>query len=80
MGIEQMRDFFFWCMVVNTVVYTVTALGVLALRDFVYGIQSRLFNLDDQTISTATHRYLATYKLLITFFNFTPWVVLLIIG
>jgi hypothetical protein len=80
MDIEQVRDFFFWCMVVNTVVYTITAIAVLALRDLVSGIQTRLFNLDEKTISTATHKYLATYKLLITVFNFTPWVALLIIG
>ena len=80
MDIEQVRAFFFWCMVINSVVYSITALAVLVLRDFVNGIQSKLFNLDEKEISLATHRYLATYKLLITVFNFTPWIALLIIG
>lgn len=80
MDIEQVRAFFFWCMVINSVVYTITVLALLLLRDFFNNLQSRLFNLDVKEISLATHRYLASYKLLITVFNFTPWIALLIIG
>ena len=63
---NQLQDFFFWCMVVNSGIYTFTAVAVSSL--------------DEGVILAAVHRYLATYKLFITAFNFTPWIALLIIS
>jgi len=39
-----------------------------------------LFSLDEQTVSKSLLRYLATYKLLITVFNFVPWIAIMIIN
>jgi hypothetical protein len=80
MDVGNLQDFFFWCMVINAVVYTVTAIAVIVLKDFVYSMQRKLLGVDDEMIAAATYRYLSTYKLLITVFNFTPWVALLIIN
>ena len=72
MEIEVIEKFFLWCLIVNTGIYAVTAITVLLLRD-------KLFGLDEKEVMRITQQYLASYKLLITIFNFTPWIAMLII-
>jgi len=79
MNLESLESFFLWCMLVNTGVYVLTAAASLVLHDFVYKIHKRLFNLDEKAVDKLMQAYLSNYKLLITFFNFTPWVAILII-
>lgn len=79
MNIELLQDFFFWCMLVNTGIYAFTAIAVLLLRDVICKIHKKMFDLDEQTILASMQHYLATYKLLITVFNFAPWIAILII-
>lgn len=79
MDIETAHQFFFWCMVVNTVIYGITGVAVLALRKYLCRIHKKMFGLDEETVCESMQKYLANYKLLITFFNFVPWIVLLII-
>ena len=79
MDIEILQGFFFWCMLVNIGIYAFTAIAVLVLRDFVCKIHKKLFGLDKETVSKSIQKYLATYKLLITVFNFVPWIAILII-
>jgi hypothetical protein len=79
MELETLGEFFFWCMVINTGIYAVTAVAVLVLRGFLCKIHKKMFGLDEETVNKSMQSYLANYKLLITFFNFVPWVVLLII-
>jgi len=79
MDIEQLQDFFFWCMVVNSGVYALTAVATTIFRDFICAINKKLLGLDEESSLRSMQRYLATYKLLITVFNFTPWIAILII-
>ena len=79
MDIEKLQDFFLWCMLVNTGIYALTAIAALVLRDVLCRIHRKLFGLDEETVSKSIQTYLATYKLLITFFNFVPWIALLIV-
>jgi hypothetical protein len=79
MDIEKLQGFFFWCMVVNLGIYALTAIAVLALRDVVCKIHKRIFGLDEETVLKSVHKYLATFKLLVTIFYFAPWVAILII-
>ena len=79
MDIDTLQALFFWCMVVNTGIYAFTAIAVLALRDLVCKIHKKMFGLDKETVRRSIHMYLAAYKLLITFFNFAPWIAILII-
>lgn len=78
MDIETLKNFFFWCLIINSGIYLFTALAVIIFRDFTYSIQRKIFKIDDTAVGNSIQRYLGTYKLLITFFNFTPWLVLLI--
>jgi hypothetical protein len=79
MEIEVIEKFFLWCLIINTGIYAVTAITVLLLRDLYCKIQEKLFGLDEKEVMRITQQYLATYKLLITVFNFTPWIAMLII-
>ena len=79
MDIEKLQEFFFWCMLVNLGIYVLTAILILIFHNTVLKIQSKLFRLDEETVSKAVYKYLANYKLLITVFNFVPWIAILII-
>lgn len=79
MELETLKEFFFWCMLVNTGIYAFTAVAVLVLRDFLCKIHKKMFGLNEETVCESMQKYLANYKLLITFFNFVPWIVILII-
>jgi len=80
MGIEKLQEFFFWCMLLNIGIYTFTAISVLVLRDFVCRMLCKMFRLEEVTVRKSIQMYLAAYKLLITVFNFVPWIALLIIN
>ncbi|MCK5386713.1 MAG: hypothetical protein KAJ39_05985 [Gammaproteobacteria bacterium] len=79
MNIELLQVFFFWCMLVNIGIYAFTAVAVLLLRDVICKIHKKMFDMDEQTFLASVQHYLATYKLLITVFNFVPWIAILII-
>lgn len=77
--IDQLQKLFFWCLVVNTGIYTFTAIAVLLFRGILCRIHEKIFGFDEETTLKSVHRYLANYKLLITAFNFVPWIAILII-
>ena len=79
MDIEKLQEFFFWCMLVNFGIYALTAILVLVFHGTILKIQSKMFRLDEETVSKSVYMYLANYKLLITVFNFVPWIAILII-
>ncbi len=79
MDIEKLQEFLFWCMLVNIGIYALTVISVLVFRDTVLRIHGKMFGLDKETVNISIHRYLATYKLLTTVFNFVPWIAILII-
>ncbi len=79
MDLQTLERFFFWSLVVNAGIYTVTAIVVVMLKGFVYKVHEKLFGLDEDAVAKAVVNYLGNYKLLITVFNFTPWIVILII-
>ncbi|MGA7279764.1 MAG: DUF6868 family protein [Desulfocapsaceae bacterium] len=79
MDITSLKAFFLWSLAINSVIYTTIVIALYCFRGFVYRMHALIFRLDEQTVNTSIHRYLAAYKLLITFFNFTPWLVLLLL-
>ena len=80
MVMDKLQEFFFWCMLLNMGIYTLTAISVLVLRDFVCKMLGKMFRLEEATVRKSIQRYLGSYKLLITVFNFVPWIALLIIN
>ena len=79
MELERLQDFFFWCMVINFGIYIFTAIAVFLFKGIICWIHDKIFEFEEETTIKSIHRYLANYKLLITVFNFTPWVAILII-
>ena len=79
MSIEIIERFFFWSMIINGVIYIVSSLATMFLRGFLCYILKTVFDFDQKESLKSVQNYLAHYKLLITVFNFTPWIVILII-
>ena len=75
-GMEQLQEFLLWCLLLNVVIYTFTAMAALLLRDFISKLQQRLFGVSQETVQKAVYAYLGAYKLLIIVFNFVPWLTL----
>lgn len=79
MGLASLQAFFYWCMIINSVVYAVTALALLFMKGFVIEVNARIFGIDEAESQRTMQVYMANYKLLITVFNFTPWLALMLI-
>ncbi len=79
MDIDKLQDFFFWCMITNIGIYILVVVALLAMRDLYIKMLKKVFGLDEETIRRGMYTYVANYKLLITVFNFTPWIATLII-
>ena len=79
MDLETLEKFFLWCLIINSAVYVITALATLVMKEFLYGVHRRMFNMDREAVDQATQKYLSNFKLLITVFNFAPWVAILLV-
>ena len=79
MDLETLEKLFLWTMVVNTGVYALTGVASILMRGFIYNVHRKLYDMDEKTVDKSVQSYLANYKLLITVFNFAPWVAILII-
>lgn len=79
MDSQFIQDLFFWCLIINIAIYSLTSLAIIFLRDFACRINMRIFSLDQNTVLTAFLYYLAAYKLLLTIFIFSPWLALVIL-
>ena len=79
-GIELLTAFFGWCLVISIGVYVITVTAYWLLRGLAIRINARSFGISEQYVAEVTFRYVASYKLLITLFFFTPWLALNIIA
>lgn len=79
MNIQLIEDFFFWSMIINLGIYLISSLATLFMPAFLCTVMNKVFDYSREESLKAVQRYLANYKLLITVFNFTPWIVILII-
>ncbi len=79
MNLEILEQFLLYSLLINMGIYTFTALALLAFKDWIYKIHHMFFNLSQEGFNQSMQNYLASYKLLMTFFNFVPWLALLII-
>ncbi len=66
-------------MLVNLGIYVLTAILILIFHNIILKMQSKMFRLDEETVSKAVCGHLINYKLMITVFNFVPWLAILII-
>lgn len=80
MDLYIFQEFFFWCLIINFGLYILTAVAILVFKPMVMAVHQKIFAFDEATTLKELHRYLANYKLIVTIFNFTPWLTLYMIN
>lgn len=78
MNLDQLQQFFMWCTLVSFALYLITVVSILSFRSLVLTIHKKLFNMSEETVDLAMHRYLGNFKLLTIIFCFVPWVALVL--
>ena len=73
MSLDTLERFLFWALIINVTIYCLIAFCSVVLRSFICRMQSRMFELSEDTIKHALYAYIASYKLLITVFVLAPW-------
>ncbi len=78
MNLQSLRGFFMWCVILNAGVLLLTFILWISLRDFIYGIHSRWFDIDRKAFDIIFYSFIGLYKILIFVFSLVPWVALVI--
>ena len=78
--IEVLTELLGWTTVINVAVLLLSTLGVVAMRDTIAAIHSKLFGLDEKDLGRAYFQYLALYKIAIIVLNIAPYIALKIIA
>jgi hypothetical protein len=78
--IEALTELLGWATVINIVVLLLSTLGVIAMRETIAGIHSKLFGLDEKDLGRAYFQYLAQYKIAIIVLNIAPYIALKIMA
>lgn len=75
-SMQTWTTFFGWLTAVNFGVYLITVLLLLAMRNFAYRMNAKMFGISEEKVASASFKWIATYKLLIIVFCFAPWLAL----
>ncbi len=78
--IEQLIAFFGWCSIINMGLLVFSTVMLIAFKDPISAIHSRLLGLDKEKLQGLYMHYLAYYKIAIIMFNITPYFALKLIG
>ena len=65
--------------IINIGLLLLSTLLILALKNVVYKMHSRLFGIKEDTIATVVYSYLGMFKIMVIIFNIVPWISLLLI-
>ena len=76
MDIEGLRVFFGWCAIVNIGILIWWFLAVLLMRDFVFNVHKKIFNVPADAMPTIHYCGLGIYKLTTFTFFVVPYLVL----
>ncbi len=80
MTIELTKEFLGWCTVINMGILIFWFLMIVFVKDFVYSIHNRWFNLSQEKLNSIHYSSMAYYKLTIFIFNLVPYIVLSIMS
>mgnify|MGYP003685891897 CR=1 len=80
MTISDYTEFFKWWVIFGGALYIFTAIAVIFIPNFIYKIQSRMFDIKEETFRTVLYSYIAIFKLLYLLFVLTPYLALLMIA
>ena len=76
MTAETLTIFLGWCTVINISVLLLSTILLITLKEPILKIHSRLFGLDEETLSLTYFQYLGNYKVAIYILNLVPYIAL----
>ena len=79
MSIEQVRDFFLWCSIINVALLLFSSLMCICAADWVHGRHGKFFKISREAFDVAIYSFIGAWKILIIVFNVVPWIALLIL-
>ena len=74
MSLDQLFVFLSWALGVNLAVYALTAVALLALREWMANYHARAFNVPAGRMREISVLFLSAHKQIIINFFFVPWV------
>ena len=79
MSIEQVRDFFMWCSIINVALLLFSSLICICAGGLVYWVHSKVFKISRDAFNVAIYSFIGAWKIFIILFNVVPWIALLIL-
>jgi hypothetical protein len=76
MTIELLLKFLGWMTVVNVAILMFSTLVLVAMRETITAMHSKLFGLDEKDLGRAYFQYLGQYKIAIIVLNIAPYLAL----
>ncbi|MFW8635362.1 DUF6868 family protein [Cribrihabitans pelagius] len=76
---DMLSAFFGWLTLLHLGLFTLSALVLMAQRDWIAGLHARLFGLAPADVSLTAYRWLGNYKILILVTALGPWLALQLI-
>ena len=76
--VQTLRTFFMWYTILSGAIYTYTAIMCICARGFIYGMQSKLFPMSEETHRLCLYGYLGVFKIVFIVFSLVPFLALVI--
>lgn len=80
MTMEILKSFFFWCSVINLVLFIFSFLAIIFLRKFIVKTQGMWYKIEEDRLYSILYNTMIIYKILIIVFNIVPYIALRIIS
>ncbi len=79
MGAEILKGFFLWCTIINLILFILSFLSITFLGKWIYRIHGKWYGIREENFSVIFYTFMLYYKIAILFFNFVPYLALVII-
>jgi len=80
MTIQKLTAFFKWCSIINGSLLLLSTLMMVFATDFIFDLQSLMFEISFTEFNTLWYSLLGLYEILFYIFNLAPYIALKIIG
>lgn len=74
--IETMTEFLGWCSVINIALLILSSVFIIAIRGTALRFHSKMFKLDEETLSRLYFQYLGQFKIVAIVFSIVPYLAL----
>ncbi|MDA8743196.1 hypothetical protein N9N28_01070 [Rubripirellula amarantea] len=76
----EIANVFGWCTIINSGLLMFSTIVMVVNRKWIARMHARWFDLTESELFSHYFRYLATFKLMILFFNLAPYIALRIVS